>query len=150
MKLRVNMMAVRGEEGLTLIEIIVVVAILGLLATTVAPSVFQHVGTAKETAARSQIELLGAALDAYRLDNDQYPMTAQGLEALRVVPAVEPLPRRWRGPYIKRDVPADPWNRPYVYLYPGEVNPMSYDLLSLGRDGEPGGEGEDADILSWQ
>ena len=130
--------------------IIVVVAILGLLATTVAPSVFQHVGTAKETAARSQIELLGAALDAYRLDNDQYPMTAQGLEALRVVPAVEPLPRRWRGPYIKRDVPADPWNRPYVYLYPGEVNPMSYDLLSLGRDGEPGGEGEDADILSWQ
>jgi len=142
--------AVRGEEGLTLIEIIVVVAILGLLAATVAPSVFQHVGTAKKTAARSQIELLGAALDAYRLDNDLYPTTEQGLAALRAAPAIEPAPRRWRGPYIKRDVPTDPWDMPYVYRYPGEVNPTSYDLLSFGRDGKPGGEGDDADILSWE
>lgn len=142
--------AIQSEQGLTLIEIIVVVAILGLLATTVAPSVFQHVGTAKRTAARSQIELLGAALDAYRLDNDLYPTTEQGLEALRVLPTTEPEPRSWRGPYLKRDVPADPWDRPYVYLYPGEVNPMSYDLLSLGRDGLPGGDGDDADILSWK
>lgn len=150
MRIRVLVTAVRGDEGLTLIEIIVVVAILGLLATTVAPAVFQHVGTAKETTARSQIELLGAALDGYRLDNDQYPTTQQGLSALRVPPEREPLPRRWRGPYIKREVPTDPWKRPYIYHYPGEVNPTSYDLVSFGRDGTPGGEGEDADILSWE
>ena len=139
----------RGRAGFTLIEILVVIAVIAMLAALVAPNVFQHVGTARDATARSQIELLGAALDAYRLDNGRYPSTDQGLEALRVQPATQPLPSNWRGPYLRRDVPLDPWGSPYIYLSPGAVNPNGYDLLSLGADGEPGGEGEDADVVSW-
>jgi general secretion pathway protein G len=94
--------------------------------------------------------LLSVALDNYRLDNGSYPTTAQGLQALRVRPTTEPIPRNWRGPYLRRDVPADPWDRPYVYVSPGEHEPSSFDLLTLGRDGQPGGEDEDADITSWE
>ena len=139
----------RNQAGFTLIEILVVIAVIAMLAALVAPNVFQHVGTAKDATARSQIELLGAALDAYRLDNGRYPSTEQGLEALRVEPTLQPLPSNWRGPYLRKDVPADPWGFAYVYLSPGEVNPRGYDLLSLGADGELGGEGEDADVVSW-
>jgi general secretion pathway protein G len=139
----------RGRRAFTLIELIVVIVVIAILAGLVGPMVFGNVGDAKVQAARAQIELLGLALDAYRLDNDAYPTTAQGLEALRVLPTSEPLPRRWRGPYLRKTVPLDPWGRPYVYRAPGEVNPGSYDLLSLGRDGRPGGEGEDADLTSW-
>lgn len=138
------------ERGFTLIEIMVVILVLGILAALVAPNVFQHVGTAKDAAARSQIELFGAALDAYRLDNDAYPSTTQGLEALRREPLSQPRPRNWRGPYLRREIPADPWGRPYEYRSPGEANPWSYDLVSYGRDGTPGGEGDDADIRSWE
>jgi general secretion pathway protein G len=136
--------------GFTLIEMLVVILVLGVLAALVAPNVFRHVGGAKEAAARSQIELFGAALDAYRLDNDAYPTTEQGLEALRREPLSEPRPRNWRGPYVRREVPADPWGRPYLYRSPGVANPESYDLLSYGRDGREGGEGEDADVTSWR
>lgn len=136
--------------GFTLIEVMVVILILGLLATVVAPSIFQQVDTAKQTTARSQIEMLGAALDAYRLHNDRYPTTEQGLEALRREPLSEPRPSDWRGPYLRKEVPVDPWGEPYVYRSPGTANPWAYDLLSRGRDGEPGGEGEDADIRSWE
>lgn len=139
-----------GRRGFTLIEILVVIAVLAMLAALVAPNVFQHVGTARDATARSQIELLGAALDAYRLDNGRYPTTGQGLEALQVEPTTQPLPNNWRGPYLRRAIPLDPWGNPYIYLSPGEVNPRGYDLLSLGADGEPGGEGEDADIRSWE
>ena len=139
-----------NAPGFTLIEIMVVIAVIGVLATLVAPNVFRHVGSAKDAAAHSQIELLGAALDAYRLDNDVYPTTAQGLEALRREPVAEPRPRNWRGPYIRKEVPLDPWDRAYIYRSPGVANPWSYDLLSLGRDGHEGGEGEDADITSWE
>jgi len=140
---------VRDNTGFTLIEVLVVIAVIAMLAALVAPNVFQHVGTAKDATARSQIELLGAALDAYRLDNGRYPTTEQGLEALQVEPTNQPVPTNWRGPYLRKAVPEDPWGLPYHFVSPGEVNPRGYDLFSLGADGEPGGEGEDADIVSW-
>jgi general secretion pathway protein G len=136
----------RVRGGFTLIEILVVIAVISLLAALVAPNVFQHVGTAKDAAARSQIEMLGAALDSYRLDNGRYPTTDQGLDALWELPTLEPRPTNWRGPYLRKAVPADPWRNPYVYLSPGELHPNGYDLVSLGADGLVGGEGEDADI----
>ena len=138
-----------ARAGFTLIEILVVIAVIAMLAALVAPNVFQHIGTAKDATARSQIELLGAALDAYRLDNGRYPTTDQGLEALQIHPTVQPLPSNWRGPYLRKEVPLDPWGAPYIYLSPGEMNPRGYDLFSLGADGQPGGEGEDADVVSW-
>jgi general secretion pathway protein G len=135
-----------GRGGFTLIEILVVIAVISLLAALVAPNVFRHVGTAKDAAARSQIEMMGAALDAYRLDNGRYPTTDQGLEALWTEPTLEPRPSNWRGPYLRKAVPLDPWRHPYVFLCPGETNANGYDLVSLGADGAVGGEGEDADI----
>jgi general secretion pathway protein G len=138
------------RAGFTLVEIMVVILVLGVLAAMVAPNVFRHVGRSKTTAARSQIEMLGAALDAYRLDSDRYPTTEQGLAALRSEPTAEPRPRDWNGPYLKKDVPLDPWGNPYVYRSPGTQSTWGYDLLSLGRDGREGGEGEDADVVSWE
>ena len=138
------------NQGFTLVEIMVVIIVIAVLATLVAPNAFQHVGRAKDATARAQVELLSAAVEAYRMDNDRYPTTEQGLAALRAAPSSEPRPRDWRGPYLRRDVPPDPWGRPYLYRSPGTANPASYDLLSLGRDGAEGGEGEDADILSWK
>jgi general secretion pathway protein G len=140
----------RTKGGFTLVEILVVIIVIAVLATLVAPNVFRHVGRARDTTARAQVELLAAALEAYRLDNDAYPTTGQGLAALRAAPATEPRPRDWRGPYLRREVPADPWGRPYLYRSPGTANPETYDLLSLGRDGQEGGAGEDADVTSWQ
>lgn len=140
----------RADAGLTLIEIMVVVLVLGILAALVVPNVFSHVETAKIEAARSQIELFGAALDAYRLHNGRYPTSEQGLEALRREPLSEPRPTSWRGPYLRKEIPLDPWGNPYVYRSPGEVNPWGYDLLSHAKDGRPGGDGEDADITSWE
>jgi general secretion pathway protein G len=137
------------REGFTLIEILVVILVIGVLAALVAPNVFRHVGASKEAAARSQIEMLGAALDAYRLDNDVYPTAEQGLAALRRDPAAEPRPRDWRGPYLRKDVPMDPWGHAYTYRSPGTANPLGYDLVSYGRDGREGGEGEDRDWRSW-
>jgi general secretion pathway protein G len=139
----------RQRPGFTLIEILVVIAVISVLAALVAPNVFRHVGTAKDAAARSQIEMLGAALDAYRLDNGRYPVTAQGLDALWQEPTAEPRPTNWRGPYLRKAVPLDPWGNPYIYVSPGELSPHGYDLLSLGADGLPGGEGDDADITSF-
>ncbi len=140
---------VRRTSGFTLIEILVVITVIAILATLVAPSIFQHVGEAKSSTAKSQIEMLATALDAYRLDNGQYPTTQQGLNALVEIPTVD-TPPNWRGPYLRKAVPLDPWNVPYIYLAPGTVNVTGYDLMSLGLDGKPGGTGEDADITSWQ
>ena len=137
----------RNTKGFTLIELLVVIVVIGMLAGLVGPMVFRHVGDAKVSAAKSQLELFGLALDQYRLDNDYYPSTAQGLEALRILPTGEPAARDWRGPYVKKAIPLDPWGRPYIYKSPGEKNPNGYDLLTYGRDGKPGGEGEDADII---
>lgn len=138
-----------GQQGFTLIEILVVLAIIATLASVVGPAIFRNVGDARHQAARSQIEIFTLALESYRLDNDRYPTAEQGLSALRLAPAAEPLPRNWRGPYLRREVPDDPWGRPYHYREPGTANPTSYDLFSLGRDGQPGGEGEDADVTAW-
>ncbi len=139
----------RGRPGFTLIEIMVVIVVIAILATLVAPNIFQHVGAAKSATAKSQIEMLGTALDAYRLDNGHYPTTQQGLDALWQMPTIDP-PTNWRGPYLRKPVPVDPWGVPYIYLAPGQVNPTGYDLLTYGADGKPGGTGEDADITSWQ
>ncbi len=139
----------RNRPGFTLIEILVVIAVISLLAALVAPNVFRHVGTAKDAAAKSQIEMLGAALDSYRLDNGRYPSTEQGLAALWEAPVTEPRPNNWRGPYLRKTVPNDPWGNPYVYLSPGENSQQGYDLVSYGADGQVGGEGDDADVTNW-
>jgi general secretion pathway protein G len=142
--------SVRNRLGLTLIEILVVIIVIGLLAGLVAPQIIGRVSEARGATAKTQIELLSVALDNYRLDNGRYPTTAQGLDALRTKPSAEPVPANWRGPYLRKEVPVDPWNRPYEYVSPGEENPSSYDLFTLGADGVPGGQDEDADITSWQ
>src|SRR5436190_708457 len=139
----------RARRGFTLIEILVVIVVIGILATLVAPEIFKNVRAAKSATARSQIEMLGTALDSYRLENGAYPTTQQGLGALWEKPTVDP-PATWHGPYLRKPVPLDPWNVAYVYQFPGQVNLSGYDLLSYGADKKPGGEGEDADITSWQ
>lgn len=140
----------RRTNGFTLIELLVVISVIAILAGLVGPMVFRNVGDAKVSAARAQIELLALALDQYRLDNDYYPTTAQGLSALRERPTGEPEAKNWRGPYLRKAIPLDPWGHAYAYKSPGDVNADSYDLISLGRDGQPGGAGEDADVTSWE
>ena len=137
------------RSAFTLIEILVVIVVIAILATLVAPNIFQHVGAAKSATAKAQIEMLGSALDAYRLDNGSYPSTQQGLPALWERPSVD-APANWRTPYLRKPVPLDPWGRPYAYLFPGQHNAQGYDLISYGADGKPGGEGDDADIASWK
>ena len=139
----------RPATGFTLIELLVVLAIIAVLASVVAPTLFQNVGDAQRTAAKSQIEMFSLALDSYRLDNRSYPSTEQGLDALRALPSAGDPPPNWRGPYLRRTVPLDPWGRPYMYVAPGRANPSSYDLYTLGKDGRVGGENEDADVTSW-
>jgi general secretion pathway protein G len=138
------------HRGFTLIEILVVIVVLGLLAALVGPQILGRVSEANRATARTQIELLGLGLDSYRLDTGGYPTTEQGLAALNERPARDPVPLSWRGPYLRKAIPLDPWGRPYVYRSPGEHNPSGYDLLTLGRDGQPGGSDEDADITSWE
>lgn len=138
----------RSRRAFTLLEIIVVIIVLALLAALVAPQIIGRVSEARGATARTQIELFGTALDNYRLDNGAYPTTEQGLEALREKPTRAPVPTNWRGPYLRKAVPNDPWGRPYLYRFPGERNAGGFDLSSLGRDGQPGGTGEDADISS--
>lgn len=142
----------RARSGFTLLELLVVIAIIAALAAVVAPSIFRNVGDAKVASAKSQLDIFSLALNQYRLDNDAFPTTRQGLQALREMPGADDngeLPRNWRGPYLSRAIPLDPWGRPYVYLSPGQVNSQSFDLYTLGRDGKPGGTGEDADLTSW-
>lgn len=137
------------RRGFTLIELLVTIAIIATLAAIIAPSLFSNVGDAKVDAAKSQIQIIALALDAYRVDNDQYPTTQQGIEALRSAPATGDALTNWRGPYLRQVIPVDPWGRPYVFVSPGIVNPNGYDLYTLGKDGQPGGTGESADITSW-
>ena len=138
-----------SRGGFTLMELLVVIAIIATLAAVVAPAIFRNVGDAKGASAKSQVDLLALALNSYRLDNDVFPASEQGLEALRTLPATGEPPRNWRGPYLSKLVPNDPWGRPYVYVAPGKVNPTSFDLYTLGRDGKVGGDGEDGDVTSW-
>ncbi len=136
--------ALSNPSGFTLVELLVVIIVLGLLVGLVGPRLFGRVGQSKTAAARAQIELLGAALDQYRLDAGRYPDTSQGLDALQRSPGVP----NWNGPYLRKDVPRDPWGNPYKYrCCPGQHG--DYDLWSDGGDGAPGGEGENADVTSW-
>jgi general secretion pathway protein G len=140
----------KRRAAFTLIEVLVVVVIIAVLAALVAPNVFKHVDTAKGVAAQAQISSLGAALDAYRLDNGRYPTTEQGLTALWQAPVSAPPPSNWRGPYLRQPPPTDPWGAPYVYRAPGDHTANGFDLSSMGQDGKPGGTGESADITSWK
>lgn len=136
----------RDQAGFTLVELLVVIIILSLLVGLVGPRLFGHVGKSKQATARAQIEIFGGALDAYRLDVGTYPNTSQGLSAL----VKNPGAANWNGPYLKKkDVPADPWDHPYKYACcPGQHD--DYDLWSEGSDGAPGGDGEAADVASWE
>ncbi len=135
----------KGQSAFTLIELLVVLVILGLLAGLVGPRVLRYLGGAKSDTAQLQIEELGAGLDLYHLEIGRYPNNDEGLRALTSAPSGV---SRWNGPYLKKkDVPLDPWGNSYQYKYPGENG--DYDLYSLGRDNVEGGEGEDADVVSW-
>ena len=136
----------RDEAGFTLIELLVVIIVLGLLVGLVGPRLFGRVGQSKTATARAQIELLGAGLDQYRLDVGKYPDNAQGgLDALQRQPSGV---TNWNGPYLKKDVPKDPWGEAYKYrCCPGQHG--EYDLWSEGADKQPGGEGENGDVTSW-
>jgi general secretion pathway protein G len=136
----------RSQAGVTLIEMMVVVTIIALFVALVAPKLFRQADKAKVTAARAQMNNFMTALGAYKLDTSTFPTTEQGLAALRVKPENMPL---WNGPYLPQDVPTDPWGRAYVYKYPGD-NGDEPEIISLGADGQPGGENIDADILSWK
>jgi general secretion pathway protein G len=137
----------RGSRGFTLIEVMVVVAILAILAAIIVPRIMGRPEEAKRTKAQVDIKAIEAALNLYKLDNGFYPTTEQGLEALVKKPDIPPLPRKWKdGAYLTR-TSNDPWGRPYKYLSPGEHG--DFDLYSLGADGEPGGEGKDADVQNW-
>lgn len=138
----------RRQRGLTLIEILVVIVILGILGAIVAINVLPAADQARSQAAATQIDNLSGALQSYYLDHAQYPTTAQGLDALVQAPTGLRTADRYRpGGYLAGQVPLDPWNRPYEYGAPGEFGP--FDLYTLGRDGQPGGEGPDADVTNW-
>lgn len=135
----------KKEKGFTLIELLIVMVILGLLAALVGPRMFGKVGKSKQKAAKSQIALFETSLDTFRLDMGRYPTGEEGLQALREKPEDA---ENWDGPYLAKEVPLDPWGTPYVYVSPGENG--EYDITSLGADKNPGGEGEDMDIVNWK
>lgn len=137
-----------SEKGFTLIEIMVVIIILGILASTVALKLSGQTEEARRTQARVQVGTFETALELYKLDNGSYPSTEQGLQALMTQPTVGKLPRKWRdGGYIDK-LPKDPWRFEYIYLSPGIYR--NFDISSYGDDNEPGGEGKDADVNSWE
>jgi general secretion pathway protein G len=133
----------RSCAGFTLLELLAVMVIIGLLAGIVGPRLFGNVSKSEVTTAKAQIDVLGKALDQFRLDMGRYPTNQEGLAALMVPTAGDP---RWRGPYLRKDVPADPWGMPYQYRYPSSKQADDFELLSFGRDKLPGGDGDNADI----
>ena len=136
---------IRSAKGFTLLELLVVLVIIGLLVGYVGPRYFSQIGKSETKAARAQIDALEKALDQYRLDVGHYPTSEQGLAALNAAPANE---KNWAGPYLKKAVPLDPWGNPYNYRNPGEHGDL--DLFSFGKDGQPGGEGDNKDVVNWQ
>lgn len=135
----------RGDRGITLIELLVVMVIIAMFATLVGQRLFRNVERARETQAKAQISEFESVLDTFRLDVGRYPTAEEGLQALRARPGTL---ERWDGPYLRKDVPLDPWQHPYVYRFPGQHG--DYDLLALGADGQEGGEGENADVVNWK
>ncbi len=135
----------KNQAGFTLVELIVVVIIIGLLAGLVVPQFIKQEEKATAKVAKAQIELFGTALDTFRLDVGRYPTSQEGLAALMQKPGGVD---RWDGPYLKKDLPPDPWNKPYIYKSPGDHG--VYDIISYGADGAPGGDGNDRDITSWE
>jgi general secretion pathway protein G len=136
----------RSRRAFTLIEMLVVILILAILASLIIPRLISRTDDAKIAKAKSDIATLSSCLQAYRLDNDKYPTTEEGLVALRSAPSDAP---HWKGPYIDKDIPNDPWGNPYVYQSPGPSG-QDYLITSYGSDGQPGGEGNAADITSDQ
>lgn len=134
----------RSGAGFTLLELLVVMVIIGLLAGYVGPKYFSQIGKSETKVAKAQIDAIEKALDQYRLDTGRYPSSEQGLAVLNQKPTNEP---HWSGPYLKKEVPPDPWGRPYLYRSPGEHG--DYDVYSYGKDGQPGGTAESADVTSW-
>jgi general secretion pathway protein G len=128
----------------------VVITILSLLAAIVVPRVAGRSEDARRAKAVADVESIGVALDLFSADNGRYPTSEQGLAALRETPAAAPTPRAWNGPYLKKELPLDPWGRLYLYQSPGSHDAASYDLASFGADGQPGGNGADADVTSWE
>jgi len=137
-------MSRKERQAFTLIEILIVITIIALLASLVAPKLFSKLGSSKQKIAETQIHLIENALDAFKLDVGRYPTSQEGLEALWKNPGVE----GWDGPYLPRPVKKDPWGNPYIYESPGKHG--EYDLYSLGADGKPGGRGENKDITNWE
>jgi len=134
----------RQSMGFTLLELLVVILIIGLLTGIVAPRFLSQIGRSETTTARAQIDAFDKALQAFRIDVGRYPSTSEGLQALVVAPANE---ARWRGPYLKDNIPPDPWGVPYRYTNPSSRG-KDFDLISYGRDRTPGGSGDDADIAN--
>lgn len=135
----------RRNSGFTLTELLIVLVIVGLLAALVGPTLYQRINPAKQSVARAQMENFMTALDSYFLDNGNFPTTQQGLGALRTKPEGA---AKWNGPYLKKEIPADPWGNAFVYRSPGRNG--GYEIVSLGADGKEGGEGDHADINSWE
>lgn len=133
-----------NSRGFTLLELLVVMVIIGLLAGYVGPKYFSQIGKSEVKAARAQIDSLGKAVDQFRLDTGHFPTAEEGLAALVTRP---PNETKWDGPYLTKGVPQDPWGNAYIYKIPGTHG--DYDLISYGKDGQPGGEGEAADITNW-
>lgn len=141
---RARLFATVRRQGFTLLELLVVVAIIGLLAAYVGPKFFSQIGRSEQGVAKYQVEAFSRALGAYRLDVGGFPTTEEGLEALIKRPATA---TKWNGPYLEKDVPADPWGRPYRYQSPGAEG-ADFDIVTLGKDGQPGGTGDAADITN--
>ncbi|MCC6364900.1 MAG: type II secretion system major pseudopilin GspG [Bryobacterales bacterium] len=141
-----NKRRARGQAGVTLIEMLVVVTIIALFAAVVAPRMLRKTDTARATAARQQVNSFMTALGTYKLDTGLFPTNEQGLQALRVKPQGV---NQWQGPYLPQEIPVDPWGRPYAYKYPGEHGDEP-DVISFGADGQPGGDGINTDIVSWK
>lgn len=137
------------SAGWTFVETLIVITIILVLTSTVGFTAFRYLPTARVAAARSQIETLSLALNAYMLDNDRYPTEGQGLHALWRRPNLEPVPQGWKGPYLSKEVPNDPWGNSYIYRVPGPSG-LPFEIISYGSDGIEGGDGNDTDLSSWE